>query len=1195
MGLGDIQDPEAIQKAIAEFDEKGREAFLDEHGYGPAQTYFLVYKGKRYDSKAIVGVAHGYEHPDEGPLGSYDFNGGEATVKKKLESLGFTVEMVEDREDKPAFWWVNQGKTYDAERDGGFIWAPQQNKSGNELYHWRNVANVEEGDIIFHYCQGRIVAVSTASKGGYEAERPDELPDDAWENDGWRADLQYHELDEPIGLEQFSEKLQKEQSERGPLEEGGGVKQGYLFELKRNAAAALAKRIPVGALPAKVRDRLAPLVRQNWIFQCNPDYYDLEGLLENEDVVRWTVSQHTDEISAGDTVYLWKAGEEAGIYGVGELTSGPKEMEELPGNDTYRKNMPDEKSGSGIRAEVDIRRRLVENPILRDRLQQITPEMKIIQSPQCTNAEVTDAEAEVLQKLVEHPRWQDGRYDTLAQLMDAFAEDPEYPNAPGFSVKNSEHEVKAVLPEKIGPPLRAVVQGDEGAISQLVAVLRDHSDVQDSIHDLMGPMAYAPREDFQLTLENGDAGRMMGLLQDAFDKTDPLEKRAEDFRVQLAEYQKELAEAGQLGGKDPSDVQRDMNWVAVLYFSYDPDSYIPYKARDFNRFAEQWDFPIRTSSPGTKYSEHCDLARYLLAYSQLQNAVLEDLIDAHSFVWASESLDEAQGTDLPALLGPCSTRPDPERKKALIDEKGGYAAWWSFPVKKYLEQLKQRGGDLYISVNGKVTDRWHFEDVRTSRGNDGMECPWPDLALPGEAGRPRMGPTKDKICKTWLRVTNIEEFDPPIPLEQFENFEDGTDVNPNPNGFRYIRLSASGPFRGIYEYIEKKGFHFPEEAITNYLLCLKTKPFVILTGLSGTGKTKLCQLVAEYFAGGQTADESRWAFVPVRPDWMDNKGLLGFHNAITNRYEGGRLLRLLLEARDDVQEPYFAILDEMNLAKVEYYFSDFLSCLESSLSTKDDPEKIDLHDHVPEGNEQELHVQDDEGNKLTVPRKLRIPCNVYFSGTVNVDETTYMFSPKVLDRANTIEFNYVDLEGGRDTDSTFRLEDPDAFELGKWDRVTSFHWDKLQDQQPGVADRIKELHNLLKKTSDHFGYRVAFEMAAYILNAAECVGEDDEVLSTALDFQVMQKVLPKFHGTVNQIELPLTRLLGYCLDYRVEDEATDTSDIVPPQEDRRLDAQTLYWRKGEGDWQEAVLPRSAAKIHKMLGQLKTEGFASFIQ
>ncbi len=207
----------------------------------------------------------------------------------------------------------------------------------------------------------------------------------------------------------------------------------------------------------------------------------------------------------------------------------------------------------------------------------------------------------------------------------------------------------------------------------------------------------------------------------------------------------------------------------------------------------------------------------------------------------------------------------------------------------------------------------------------------------------------------------------------------------------------------VYTFIRKHHFIFPDWLVTDYILSLATKPFVILSGISGTGKTKLGQLVAEYVMRA-TGGRARKAFVSVRPDWTDNSYLLGWYNAIAERYETTAVLDLILEASGEPEIPHFIILDEMNIAKVEHYFSDFLSAMESrwiDAGGKVHQEPIRLHNQGDEG---------EWGPGPGVPSEIALPLNVYVTGTVNVDESTYMFSPKVLDRANVIEFNDVCLD-----------------------------------------------------------------------------------------------------------------------------------------------------------------------------------------
>ena len=178
----------------------------------------------------------------------------------------------------------------------------------------------------------------------------------------------------------------------------------------------------------------------------------------------------------------------------------------------------------------------------------------------------------------------------------------------------------------------------------------------------------------------------------------------------------------------------------------------------------------------------------------------------------------------------------------------------------------------------------------------------------------------------------------------------------------------------------------------------QTKGFVILSGISGTGKTRLAQAFAGMLP--QPAEGANHLFVPVRPDWRDSKSLLGYYNPLTGTYEWTPFLRFLLRAeqnyRSEDKLAWFVILDEMNLAHVEYYFADLLSVLESGRD-EDGWTREPLRLGYPD---------DAEGN--LPPRELKLPPNLYIVGTVNVDETTHAFSPKVLDRAFTLELTDVD-------------------------------------------------------------------------------------------------------------------------------------------------------------------------------------------
>ena len=334
----------------------------------------------------------------------------------------------------------------------------------------------------------------------------------------------------------------------------------------------------------------------------------------------------------------------------------------------------------------------------------------------------------------------------------------------------------------------------------------------------------------------------------------------------------------------------------------------------------------------------------------------------------------------------------------------------------------------------------------------------------------------------------------------------------------------------LYSFFWGKRFKFNNEILSRYYLSLKTKPFTILTGISGTGKTKIAQLFAEYMCQKESEEDTkkerkkRIAFIPVRPDWMDNRGLLGYYNVLQEHYVKTPLLALLLEAKKNQDKPHFVILDEMNLAKVEYYFSDFLSIMESRTPDNPEGESISLYDKN----------QLSEGKTLDVPPEIKIPNNVFFTGTVNIDESTYMFSPKVLDRANVIEFNEVILDAslqGKSNaiDESFNLLEHDVLEqllnLNGESELTFFTMKDnkdLNDCSVAIIDLLK----LLEPTNMHFGYRVANEMARFIILASERI--DQFEWQEALDIQILQKILPKLHGTRAKLENPIQVIIEYC-------------------------------------------------------------------
>ena len=280
-------------------------------------------------------------------------------------------------------------------------------------------------------------------------------------------------------------------------------------------------------------------------------------------------------------------------------------------------------------------------------------------------------------------------------------------------------------------------------------------------------------------------------------------------------------------------------------------------------------------------------------------------------------------------------------------------------------------------------------------------------------------------------------------------------------------------------------------------------------------------------------DVARQALIAVRPDWTDNRSVLGYFNPLHRKYQPTAFLQFLLDARDEVERaeragdqarPFFAIFDEMNLARVEHYFSDFLSALESG-------DAIDLHDD-------EATVDGDTDEGIAIPRRLAIPPNVYFTGTVNVDETTHMFSPKVLDRAFVIEFDEVNLEAygriaagsGNDAVPVGVSALPEFTGIGGAFRSPgSSDWDAFGELDEGRhRQALIQLHTALKPFHRHFGYRVANEIARFVVLAD--TQSDGPMTADAFDIAVVAKVLPKFHGTRRDVEEPLKAVFQWAVD-----------------------------------------------------------------
>lgn len=382
----------------------------------------------------------------------------------------------------------------------------------------------------------------------------------------------------------------------------------------------------------------------------------------------------------------------------------------------------------------------------------------------------------------------------------------------------------------------------------------------------------------------------------------------------------------------------------------------------------------------------------------------------------------------------------------------------------------------------------------------------------------------------------------------------------------------------IQSHIRRKGFFFPEHLIENFYLSLKAKPFVILAGISGTGKTRLVKLFAE--ALGATGDNGQFTLIPVRPDWSDPADLLGYKD-LSGRFKPGPLTEVLVEARkpENSHKPYFICLDEMNLARVEHYFSDLLSVLE----TQDWQEgKIRTQDLI---SSTMLDTPEDQ-EKFS---NLGIPENVFLVGTVNMDETTHPFSKKVLDRANTLEFNYINLQQYPEFNEQDEISDLlDISEMNHLFLRSDYlqlvdAFDINKDLVMRTTDRLVKVNTILEDIHANVGFRVRDTICFYMIyNERYKLMSEEE----AFDWQLLQKILPRIQGSHSSVR----RVLLYLIKGAIGNSAEATVNIQELMED----ASPLYMRWAAGKTPPtAKHPQSARKLAFMLRRLEEDGFTSF--
>lgn len=405
------------------------------------------------------------------------------------------------------------------------------------------------------------------------------------------------------------------------------------------------------------------------------------------------------------------------------------------------------------------------------------------------------------------------------------------------------------------------------------------------------------------------------------------------------------------------------------------------------------------------------------------------------------------------------------------------------------------------------------------------------------------------LVKTIRSDTKLNQLDlasssrcPSCSLLKYADF---LDTN---NEVNTIREDLPFAISDVINSIADTGLIFDPLFVKRFVCSLLTKPFVILSGLTGSGKTQLAMAFPKFIC--ESSDQ--YKIIPVGADWLNREPLLGYPNALrSGEYvmPDNGALKLIIEASkpENQKKPYFLILDEMNMSYVERYFADFLSAMES-------------------GEEIPLWV----GNDI-VPATIKLPKNLFIIGTINVDETTYQFSPKVLDRANVLEFriNIEQMNGFLNGPRILKpIENYSGCAADFISLTSSEFEDSLTDE---MKKTLVSMFETLSKIQKEFGYRTAHEMARYIFLCKQLTDMDDK---DAIDSAMVQKLLPKLHGSRKKITPILAALWRLC--YQGEPAEIESLDVMP------IISTFKY-------------PLTAEKIWRMFQIAQDNGFTSFAE
>ena len=419
-----------------------------------------------------------------------------------------------------------------------------------------------------------------------------------------------------------------------------------------------------------------------------------------------------------------------------------------------------------------------------------------------------------------------------------------------------------------------------------------------------------------------------------------------------------------------------------------------------------------------------------------------------------------------------------------------------------------------------------------------------------------------------------------------------------------------------------------------YLLALRTKPFLLLAGISGTGKSRIVREFAfkscpKYLQDEDGTTPGNYCMIEVKPNWHDSTELLGYYSNLSKEYQFKKFVKFLVKAKMYPDVPFFVCLDEMNLAPVEQYFAEVLSILETRKHPRNpETKEVDMKTIKTEviveakyfqqlemingsknittglpakqkltdrdiymklyGIDEEKDINEEVGEKTELTTLgLTLPGNVLIIGTVNMDDTTHQFSRKVIDRAMTIEMNGGNLSAMFGGSKNLEYLEDEA-EQQKWqnaftqryisaDEVLEAHPQEAETIMEKLPERLNELNKALKGTPFEVSYRVLNEltiMVGVLLDDNEEGKSIDDIINQAVDNILLMKILPRIEGDADMFAIKKK-------DVQYDNRLKWLESIAP-------DIST------DGDEEEKDSKQTAReKIHEMIERLDNQEFTRF--